>query len=792
MARPKTYELTEAEQRDLFALISQGKALPEKYRFILFEDKREVELVWNGKTRDVCTTVLPFQTLEHIDEPRTETKTQPDFFDSRGRQQRGWTNKLIWGDNKLILSSLKSGALRQQIEDAGGLKLIYIDPPFDVGADFSMDIEIGGETFHKEANLLEQIAYRDTWGRGADSFISMIYERLVLMRDLMAEDASIYVHCDWRVNSFIKLAMDEIFGTNCFVNEVIWKRKGGSANPQNRLGVVTDSLIHFSKTGSYYFQPQFTRDSEDVKRYIAERFTNADTDGRKYRKSPIISPNPRPNLTYEYKGIKPPKNGWSISREIMEQWDLEDRLCFPKEKDGRIERKIYLDEYQGQPVPNLWTDIFVINPVADERLDYPTQKPESLLERVIEISSNEGDLVADFFCGSGTTAAVAEKLGRKWIATDLGKFGIHTTRKRLIGVQREKKAKEQDFRAFEVLNLGRYERQAYLNVGGRLTGPQKEQALLQKERDFRELILRAYKATQLGGDANRGNSAGAASAPQDGFFHGARNGRLVVIGPINLPVGRLFVEEVITECRKRGASRVDMLAFEFEMGLFPAVLEEAKSKGIDLSPKYIPAEVFDKRAVDKGQVVFHDISFVEATPRYDTKDKKKKLSIRIELTDFSVYYTQGAAEAAIAAMKEGKSEVMCEQGQLYKVNKNKDGIVSKVRLTKLWTDWVDYWAVDFDFMQRKEIIKVPRSLGLQGHLPDINPVQGELAEFEDRWTGGYIFENEWQSFRTRQNRELELTSVEHSYERPGRYTVAVKVIDIFGNDTMTLVPVNVG
>jgi hypothetical protein len=276
------------------------------------------------------------------------------------------------------------------------------------------------------------------------------------------------------------------------------------------------------------------------------------------------------------------------------------------------------------------------------------------------LCTNEDDLVADFFCGSGTTAAVAEKLGRKWIATDLGKFGIHTTRKRLIGVQREKKAAEQDFRAFEVLNLGRYERQAYLNVVGRLTETQKAQALAQKENEFRELILRAYKATGFGGN----EGAGLSNTTQDGFFHGARNGRLVVIGPINLPVGRLFVEEVITECRKRGASRVDVLAFEFEMGLFPAALEEARGKGIDLTPKYIPAEVFDKRAVDKGQVVFHDISFVEATPRYE---KKNKLAVRIELTDFSVYYTQGAAEAAIAAMKEGKSEVMCEQGQLYKV-----------------------------------------------------------------------------------------------------------------------------
>lgn len=325
-----------------------------------------------------------------------------------------------------------------------------------------------------------------------------------------------------------------------------------------------------------------------------------------------------------------------------------------------------------------------------------------------------------------------------------------------------------------MLNLGRYERQAYLNVGGRLSGKQKEEALAAKEREFRDLILRAYKAQPVENDA---------------FFHGRNAGRLVVIGPINLPVGRLFVEEVILECRKRGATRVDLLAFEFEMGLFPAELEAAKQKGIDLTPRYIPKEVFDKRAVDKGQVVFHDISFVGAAPRYD---KKNKLRLHIELTDFSVYYTQGAAEAAIAAMKEGKSEVVCDAGQLVKVSKSKDGVVKRERLTKLWTDWVDYWAVDFDYQSRKEIIKVPKSLDVVGTLPGMEPAQASLVEYEELWTGGFIFENEWQSFRTRQNRDLELVTAEHTYERPGRYTVAVKVIDIFGNDTMTLVPVNVG
>ena len=265
-------------------------------------------------------------------------------------------------------------------------------------------------------------------------------------------------------------------------------------------------------------------------------------------------------------------------------------------------------------------------------------------------------------------------------------------------------------------------------------------------------------------------------------------GRLVVVGPINLPVGRLFIEEVVTECRKRGASRVDVLAFEFEMGLFPAVLEEAKQKGIDLAPKTIPPEVFDKRAVEKGQVRFSDVAYIEVTPRFDKKDA---LTLAVELTDFSVYYSQGLADAIAAELKEGKSEVVCEAGKLIKLNKDKDGVITKEVLTKKWTDWVDYWAVDFNYESRKEVIKVARNLGVEDALPGTADAS-ELLDFEERWTGAYIFENQWQSFRTRQNRDLEMKTASHTYPKSGRYTIAVKVIDIFGNDTMTLVTVTVG
>ena len=783
MARPhdsERYDLSDAEKRDLIKLIEQGKSLPEKYRFLLFADKREVELVWNGKSREVCTAILPFQTLEHIDEPRKEQREQEELgFDMGGRQVKGWTNKLIWGDNKLILSSLKSGALRRQIEEAGGLKLIYIDPPFDVGADFSMDIEIGGETFHKEPNLLEQIAYRDTWGRGADSFIAMIYERLILMRDLMHSEGSIYVHVEPDVGNLVRVILDEIFGRKNLRTELAWKRTSSHGNVSRTYGEIWESIYFYTRSAE-----SWTWNEQHIpfeKEYIESHFTGVETDGRRYTTSDMVNPGYRPNLCYEYKGYKPHKNGWKVSLEKMQELDRQGRLYFPTDKEGRIRLKRYLDETPGQIAQNLWIDISPINSQAVEAQGYKTQKPEALLERILKASSNEGDLVADFFCGSGTTAAVAEKLGRKWITTDLGKFGIHTTRKRLIQVQRELKASGKPFRAFEVLNLGRYERQAYLNVAGRLTGKQKEQALARKEAEFRELILKAYRAEPL---------------PDAGFFHGKNGGRLVVVGPINLPVGRLFVEEVITECRKRGASRVDVLAFEFEMGLFPAVLDEAKQKGIDLAPKTIPPEVFDKRAVDKGQVRFHDVAYIEVTPRFDKKDK---LTVSVELTDFSVYYSQGLVDSIAAELKEGKSEVVCESGKLLKISKDKQGVVTRDVLTKQWTDWVDYWAVDFNYESRKEIIKVPRGTGLggvQGFLPGQEPSQRELElpadDFEERWTGAYIFENEWQSFRTRQSRDLEMNTATHRYYKPGRYIIAVKVIDIFGNDTMTLISVTVG
>ncbi len=457
------------------------------------------------------------------------------------------------------------------------------------------------------------------------------------------------------------------------------------------------------------------------------------------------------NPHYTFLGVS---GYWRYSEKRMKQlYDAGEIILSSTGKS--LSRKRFLKDAKGTPVVDLWDDVNRISPTSSERLGYDTQKPESLLARIIQASSKPGQLVADFFCGSGTTAAVSEKLGRKWIASDLGKFAIHTTRKRLINVQRELKRFGQDYRAFEILNLGKYERQHYVGVNTSLREEGRRKQLEAKESAFLNLILTAYRAE-----------------PTAGFqtFHGKKAGRMVAVGPVNLPVTRLFVEEVILECRNKRITKVDILGFEFEMGLFPNVLDEARAKGIDIAPKHIPREVFDKRAIEKNQVVFHDVAYIEVKPH--TRD----YAVAVELTDFSVFYSQDSianAEESLGRKKSG-SRVVVEKGQIVKVAK-KNGVFSREVLTEKWTDWIDYWSVDFDFESKREIIHV------------VNP---DTGEHEEQWTGDYVFENEWQSFRTRKDRSLELTSVFHKCE-PDRRKVAVKVVDIFGNDTMTIVNVNV-
>ncbi|MGH8011312.1 MAG: DNA methyltransferase, partial [Candidatus Binataceae bacterium] len=606
--------LTERDKQLIREHIERGEPLPPKYKLLLFADAPEVELIWQGKSSEVTNVVLPFQSIEQIDEPRQQIGQQIDSLfsaDSRGRQASGWTNKLIWGDNKLVLSSLKNGPLRREIEDAGGLKLIYIDPPFDVGADFSFNVDIGeNETVTKEPNVIEEMAYRDTWGEHGERYSQFLFERLRLMRELLSDEGSLCIHCDWRVSPLVRLLADEVFGRDSLVNEIIWVHQIMGGAHGSRLPKAHESIIWVAKS------ERFRLNSED--QYVRVPFSD-----------------------YVLNSMKQDEEGrWYYTRRRMS------RKATAEEKQGKAHTITYVeDPSRGTLASDVWSDMLSYQAKPEVITKYPTQKPDELIERIIGGGSRDHEIVADFFCGSGTTLAVAERLGRKWIGCDLGRFAIHTTRKRLIGVQRELKAAAKPYRSFEILNLGKYERQYFVGIDPTLPEEQRRAQTIQREEHYLTLILSAYKAERVF---------------QMPPFHGRKGPAAVVVGPIDAPVTFAQVNEVIAECRRKRISKADVLGFEFEMGLCPAVQDDAKTKGVSLSLKYIPKDVFDKRAVEKGQVKFYDVAYAEVLP------KVKGTSATVSLKDFGVFYQQDELDSLGEKLKPGGSKVTVEAGQVVK------------------------------------------------------------------------------------------------------------------------------
>lgn len=721
------------EEKDLIKdLVDRGEPLPDDYRFRLFKEPREAELIWPGKTNEVTQAVLPFQSIEQIDEPRVETEQAyggDDLFSvgRGGRQAGGWSNKLIWGDNKLVLSSLKGGPLRKQIEDAGGIKLVYIDPPFDVGADFSVSLEVGGEDFVKERTVIEDVAYRDTWGRGPASYASMLHERLLLIRDLLAPDGNVCVHCDWHANFLVRSIMNDVFGDTDknFRNEIIWWYYNKMQGNVGRFASNHDVIFWYSRSDKKYFLSQ-KEERETVKRQQ--------------------------------------KRVWDSATQSLKQ---------AKDADGNL---IYYDETE-RTIDDVWRIPYLMPADRTENVGYDTQKPVELVGRIVDALCPPDGIVLDVFCGSGTTLVAAEGLrvsrnasgqksfyfteGRKWIGADLGRFAIHTSRKRLIDVQRQLKGQGKPYRSFEILNLGKYERQWFVGVDPNLPEDQRSLLSAAKEARYLDLILQSYQAQGV---------------DQSPPFHGTKNGALVLIGPVDAPVTEGQVSEAVDAARRMNVSRIDILGFEFEMGLSPRAVDEAKAKGVAVALRYIPKDVFDRRAVEKGQVSFYDLAYVEAKAEVVSK---KDRGVTVSLTNFGVNYRQEDVEALIAGLGKNKSKVTVDGGQVVKISTDKEGAVTREVLTKEWTDWIDYWAVDFDYHSRPETLWETITLpdGAVKHVP--------------QYTGGYIFENEWQSFRTKRDRKLELTSATHTYDRPGRHVIAVKVIDIFGNDTTKVFGVEV-
>lgn len=623
------------------------------------DNYNHTELIWDGKfeeqiklpqKRAVDKIVLPFQTIELINEPREGTGSSQLFS---GHKKEGWRNKLIWGDNKLVMSSL----LR---EYAGQINLIYIDPPFDVGADFSVRVKVGDEEITKEPSILEEKAYRDTWGKGTNSYLQMLYERLLLMRELLAENGSIYVHLDWHIGHYVKILMDEIFGKDNFINEIIWN-KGFRGTESKRIYQHShDTIFLYCKTEQYMWNQQ----GQPYKDESLSRYNKIDEQGKQYAEIKRV----RTDGTIYY------------------------GKTYPKEEGKRINDVI--------------SHITTMASTNTERIGYDTQKPEALLEVLIKTSSNEDDLVADFFCGSGTTGAVAERLGRRWVMGDLGRFAIHTSRKRLMEVQRKLKEESKNYYPFEILNLGKYERQHWQTAvvnGGRHTTEGK------KINEYLKFIGELYRAEIVGGFTH---------------LHAKKDKSFVHIGAVDAPVTMSEIKEAVGECKKNQFTNLDILGWEWEMGLNEEAIKWAKGQGVKLRLLQIPREVMDKRAAESGDVKFFELDYVEVNV------ERKGQEVKVALKNFAI-----PSEEFIPNDLRGK--------------------------IANWSDYIDYWSVDWDYENLKS-------------------GDGEL-----------IFQNDWQTFRTKKSPKLELETPLHKYSQKGKYQILVKVIDIFGNDTSKVIEVKI-
>ena len=639
-------------------------------------DITRTELVWPGKydgegrRREVDRVSLPFQVIERVNESRStreaEKSRNTTLFDvwqgdSAETFEDGWRNKLIWGDNKLVMSSLLD-------QFAGKVDLIYIDPPFATGADFSVSVPIGegGEELTKEPSAVEEKAYRDTWGHGMASYLSMLSDRLQLARELLSPSGSIYLHLGVGVSHAAKLLLDEVFGPSQFKSEVIWHYRRWT-NTSDTFQQMHDVLLYYSKGEGATFN----------------RIDIAPTESQQA----VIDKGYNVNKV-------PARGGGKVLQLLVYDREKVEALVAAGTLDLKKYGRVVYREESLTVANDVWTDIQYLHSQALERTGYDTQKPEALLSRVVSISSNPGELVADFFVGSGTTAAVAETTGRRWIACDLGRYAVHTTRKRLLGVE--------GCRPFEVLNLGKYERQ-YWAVA--TFGEDLDNDGLISLYEYVAFVLKLYGATPAAGMQH---------------LHGKVGTAFVHVGAVDSPVTIDEIVACVDECVALRAKELHILGWEWEMGLHDPISDDAKRRGVSLLLRQIPREVMEQQAAAKGDVKFFELAYLDV----EIKPARKKLEMVAKLKNFVIPNPELVP----------------------------DDVRSKI---KKWSDYVDYWAVDWNFS-------------------DDTFIQG------------------WVTYRTRKNRALDLESDAHTFDAPGTYNVMVKVIDIFGNDTSKIIAVKVG
>lgn len=608
------------------------------------------ELIWDGKYNDgkkqgPVRIALPFQTIETVNESAQDRQRTLELFTS-GRDTE-WRNRLIWGDKKYVLPSLLA-------EFAGKVNLIYIDPPFDTGADFSYVTTIpeSKERFTKEPSVLEHKAYRDTWGVGPDErkrgvssldkYLKWFSDTIVLLHDLLAETGCLYVHLDWHIGHYAKAVLDEVFGSENFRNEIIWQATNAHSDAK-RYGSIHQTIFFYTKSERWTWNPQFEKYSEEyIRKYYRYR---DDPDGRLYASGDVAAAGPGPARYFRGKLLQPPPGShWRFSQEKIDELVSSGRIFFTENGFPRIKR--YLDEMPGMPAQSIWPDSEVPYVVSwsAEGVGFETQKSEALLSRIIKASSNEGDLIFDCFVGSGTTAIVAEKLNRRWIVCDLSRFAIHTTRKRLLAIA--------GIRPFVVQNLGKYERQAWQVAEFPTNGKDRLEEQREREVAYRNFILDLYHAMPVSGYT---------------WLHGTKTGRMVHVGAVDAPVTLADVKAIARDAWKAvgtgkdspSKAGVDILGWEFAFEVNELAKQVAAESRVDVAFKKIPREVLDRKAVEQGDVRFFELGALSV----DLKQKSHEVVLK--LTDF-VIPTDDVPEEARKAIKH-------------------------------WSQLIDYWAVDWNF-----------------------------------------------------------------------------------------------
>ncbi len=584
--------------------------MPETKPIAIKPAKGRPMLTWVGKRPLRNVTAYPAQLVETFNPVRAvhELPLQGNWQDWPSAFPRA--GLLFHGDNKDVLAHLLANGFR------GKVKLIYIDPPFDSGADYVRQIALRGVSGATKIdgegyNLGEQLQYTDIWAN--DNYLQFIYERLLMLKELLAEDGSIYVHCDQRRAHHIRCLLDEVFDSQNLLAEIVWQRSN-SHNDATYFGIVHDTILAFSKSG----EPKFNRIYLPISQKTADNWYRniEDGSGRRYNLGNLVSPHPRPNLMYEWKGIKPPAMGWRVSKERMENLEEKGLLVVVGKGDKKtLKVKQYLDESKGRLLSSWWDDISQIRGYGstDEKADYPTQKPEALLARIVEVSTDLGDITLDCFVGSGTAASVAQKLGRRWIAADINKGAIQTTAKRLQGVIEEQ---------VEITERKKTELPGMEEVGS-APAPAQLGFAVYRVNDY-DLQVQHNEALSLAVE-----HIGITRTKTDAYFDGTLGKRLVKVIPFNHPLTPLELEEIKRELGNRPEEERDVVAVCLGKELaVEAWLEDwnrnRKRTGL---PNQI--EVIELRSDPKyGGFLVHQPAQAEVS---FTRDKDK---VTIEITNF--------------------------------------------------------------------------------------------------------------------------------------------------------------